>query len=110
MQKLKIWWYSFIHSLIDPKYYRDILRSKLSFSIQYLGFFLTLSILILILGSLIPNSLNVKSIFNLPDRIQTIATNAYPSELVVTIKNGELSTNVKEPYAIHIQEFENKDY
>lgn len=100
MTKLKLFFKVFWKSLTNPPYYQKIARAPFSFSLKYLFFLL---FLVSLIEGLI---LSGRVLFFLPKtpeliaRAKTVVKNFYPAELVVVIKNGQLQTNVKEPYFI----------
>jgi len=100
MKKLYTFWYSFQKSLLDPQYYKDIIKASYWFSFKYLFFLLTILSIVrsVQLGT---EYLKVRS--KIPEYIkigkQELAA-LYPKELEVRISNGKLFTNVKEPYFI----------
>src|SRR3989344_4178481 len=100
MKKIKRFFTIFKRSLLDPKYYHDILKAKFSFSLKYLY---TLLFFLALIHALIFSAQIAVFIPLIPRFIETAKTvvqNTYPDELVITIKDGQLSTNVKEPYSI----------
>ena len=104
MEKLKIFWRTFVNSLTKPSYYKDILQAKFSFSLKYLAFLL---FLISLVGALkfTFGLLDLKP--KLPefiDKAKIVVMNVYPDKLIITVKGGKISTNVKEPYFIEMPE------
>ena len=90
----------FKNSLVNFDYYREVLTTKFSFSLKYFYGLLVvtsfISFLPLIFGVLffIPQWPATES------KIKTMAESAYPANLVLTVKDGQLSTNVREPYYV----------
>jgi len=109
MKQLNTFIYSFKRSISDPKYYKDILTVPFSFSLKYL-FFLSICVVIiqtlLFVGSVIHFYPQVPTFIK---QTKEVLTTAYPQALVVTIKNGEVSTNTKEPYYIDISQLNKFD-
>lgn len=109
MRQLKTWGYVFKNSLANSSYYSSILKTNISFSFKYL-FFLTF--LTLLLSTLKPAIEIFMYLPQLPKTVNNLKyhlSRSYPPALEVRIKNGELSTNVKEPYFINIpQEMSDK--
>lgn len=84
-------------SIYAPSFYQELLGRPFSFSLKY--FYLLTLILVLFVTvvfslSLIPNINAFLKEFG-PKILE-----AYPQELVITIKNGKASINVPEPYTI----------
>ncbi|MEO6508923.1 MAG: DUF1189 family protein [Patescibacteria group bacterium] len=83
--------------------YKEFIKAPFSRSIKpFLLFFTILAVLTTIfytVTGLIPLNAFVS-------KLPTIAQEIYPQELKVSIKNGEASTNVKEPYAIPMGQVE----
>jgi len=100
MKKIARFFKNLSRSLFDLEFYQELLKTPISFSFKYLYFLLYLILLVNTLLFL-PNLFQLKK--EIPQFIKTVQTtskNFYPEELVVNIKDGALSTNVKEPYAI----------
>lgn len=99
MKKLKTFWYVFTNTFTNPSYYAHILKARLSFSLKfyyaYFFFFAIASTAVITVRYLIPLSDFMRT---LPGHLLS----AYPVELVITIKNGEVTTNVNEPYFIPV--------
>ena len=104
MNKLKTFWYSFKKSITTPSYYRDIVKVPFSFSLQYL--------VVLIFATIFFQTaiLAIQAATYLPQLPATVATikssikTLYPSSLVITVKDGILSTNKEEPFFIDMPE------
>ena len=100
MNKLKIFGKTLIKSLTEPKYYTDVLKAPFSFSFKYL---LTLFFFILFIQGLIFSLSIIPLIPKIPHYVsegKKIVKSFYPPELTVTVKDGNVRTNVDEPYAI----------
>ncbi|MDO8497374.1 MAG: DUF1189 family protein [bacterium] len=98
MNKLKTWWFVFCNSLLSPSYYKSILSSKFSFSLKYL---VVLMFFVYLTTAAKVGLVGYRLLPQVPlfaNKLTSTLQTAYPQELVVTIKNGQLSTNVKEPY------------
>ena len=110
MNKLKTFFYSFKKSLTDFNYYLEIVKAKFSFSLKYL--FLLL-IFVSFFTSISFASSILKTIPKVPSFVEKgkiLVNKFYPKELEITIKDGSLSTNIKEPYFIKMpQEFMDKN-
>lgn len=101
--KIKLFFDDLTKSLTDFSFYKEILKTKLSFSLKYL--FFLFYILALITSVVLAAQVGIKILPAVPafiSAVETKAPNFYPKNLVVTVKNGEVSTNVKEPYVIDI--------
>ncbi len=101
MKKIKTFFDTLTKSLTNFNYYKDIEKAKFSFSLKYLYFLFY--ILSLITSIVFASQLGMFILPNAPKYIETFKSEAssfYPKELVITVKNGEVSTNVKEPYKI----------
>lgn len=89
------------NSIYSPEFYRDLLGRPLSFSIKYfysLALILALIATVIISWNLIPLAQSFLA------GIGPQVLDYYPEELVITIKNGEASTNVREPYFLKLPE------
>jgi len=99
MQRLKTFLTTFYKSLASPKYYADILQAKFSFSLKY---FLMLALL----SSVV--SVGLLSVEILPkaktavDAFNRQILRAYPSDLVITAKDGQLSSNKTGPVVVPV--------
>lgn len=109
MNKLKTFLSSFKRSVSDLSYYNDILKTNLSFSLKYL-FFLTF-VLSLVYGILVAVGVAtfIPKIPSFVAETKTNIRNFYPGELVIRIKNGQLQTNVPEPYYLDLPGKYNKE-
>lgn len=103
MNPLKTFFYSLKRSLFEPKYYKDVADASFGFSFKYLWFllFLLTFIKILLFGGQYLTSRN--SIQPEVNKLMIYAENFYPKELKLQIKNGQLSTNVEEPYIFDLE-------
>ena len=99
MQRLKTFLTTFYKSLASPKYYADILQAKFSFSLKY---FLMLALL----SSIV--SVGLLSVEILPkaktavDAFNRQILRAYPSDLVITAKDGQLTSNKTDPIVVPV--------
>lgn len=97
MKKLKTFLYVLKNSVFSPRYYNDIVKTKINFSIKY---FLALSFLVSII------SVIGYSIIYLPKYISEINTayqsieEGFPEDLVIEFKDGSWSTNKEGPVII----------
>lgn len=100
MGKLKFFVRTFIRTLTEPGYYRDVHKASFSFSLKYL---LMLLFLILFVKGLVFSFSLVSFIPKIPGYVEKgkrMVREFYPPELTITVNNGTLRTNVDEPYAI----------
>ncbi len=100
MSKLKTFFYSFWHSCTDVSYYQELLTTKFSFSLKYLGFLFFLISLVngIIFATSVASFLPQVPLFI--TKVKSTVRSLYPAELVVTVKNGAISINQPEPYTI----------
>ncbi|MCG2686228.1 DUF1189 domain-containing protein [Candidatus Parcubacteria bacterium] len=103
MGKISTFFYSLKRTFTSPAYYAEILKAPFSFSLKFFfGFFLVYSLVataVVTVKYLRP----LDDILGfLPDKLVL----AYPAELEITVKNGQVSTNVIEPYAIPLSRVE----
>lgn len=106
MKKVKVFFNDFSRSLLpQPRYYQKIRRAKFSFSFKYFAtliFFLSFVFFFLFFVT----GLRRPSEFSLKDF--TSALKAYPSDLTIDVKNGNLSTNYNRPSFFWSQEGDRK--
>ncbi len=104
MRKIKAFIYVYTKSLTNFAYYRDVLKTGFSFSVKY---YLFLALLASIITSI---AISVRVI---PETSRTFgslisnARNAFPDDLVFTIKSGEWSINRPEPFIVPMPNFGN---
>lgn len=101
MAKLKAAAYIFWKSLSSPKYYSDILKTKFSFSMKYFAVLALIASTITFPGLIKPILTDLRVGM---DAIEKNLISAYPEDLVLTIKGGELSINQPEPYIFEMPE------
>ncbi len=94
MKKLATFFRTFHKSLFSLAYYHDVVKARFKFSLKYyfvlslfLGFFMTLAISLATLPSL----------NKFAQRFKTRAAAIYPANLIITIKDNQVSTNQVEP-------------
>ncbi len=86
---------TFKKSVYSPEFYRGLHQRPLSFSFKYfLSIVIVFSLVLTFLGSI--NLIPAANHF--VNEISPGLLEIYPSDLVVTIKGGEVSTNTQEPY------------
>ena len=90
-------WRTIRASIYSPAFYRSLPGRKLSFSLKY---FYSLGVALAIVFAATTSFRALPLITQFLDQAgQTLVVN-FPDELAVTIKNGEASTNVAEPYVL----------
>jgi hypothetical protein len=104
MQSFRTFAYSFFRSATSPLYYHDIIHTRFSFSLKFFLFFsllfattATVYFWIFLIRPLKP------AILSIPSNFATI----YPPELEIVIQDGQVSTNVSEPYFIPVSQLNN---
>ena len=104
MQKIKTFKRIFWNSLTKPSYYKDIIEAKFSFSFKYLLslFLLTSFIIGVSLSVRVLNFISQSPKF--VESTKAFMVETYPKELKLTLKEGKIVTNVKEPYFINLPE------
>jgi hypothetical protein len=101
--KINTFFSCLIKSFSSPAYYRDILNARFSFSLKY---FLIFFFFYAVVGTVfvgiktIPPLSHFIKVF--PSRIEAV----YPQELEIYLKDGTISTNVQEPYALPLNKIE----
>ena len=101
IKKLKAFIYIFKQSAFDVNYYKELLTTKFSFTLKYL---VTLFFVGILLGLIIPTITiyhNLPKINQFGTEINNTFKQLYPKELVFQIKNGQVMTNVRNPYYIY---------
>ncbi len=99
MQKIKTFFNTFYKSLVSPKYYRDVLQAKSSFSLKY---FLILILLSSIINTGLQSAKNLPQAKNAINAFNKQILTSYPSDLIITAKDGRLSSNKAGPIIIPI--------
>jgi len=102
MKKLLTFKYTFWKSLTKPDYYKDILTAKFSFSLKYIYFLLFVSSLLFGIKGAVGVARSIPKMPGFIENTKTILSQIYPKELVLTVKDKKISTNVVEPYFIAI--------
>lgn len=99
-RKVRTFVYVFRNSLLNFNYYHEAAKTDFFFSLKYFFGLLTLTSFV----SFLPLALT--AVFFLPKlpatvtQVKSFAEKAIPPSLVMTVKNGEVSTNVFEPYYV----------
>ncbi len=101
MQRLKRLFIAIRRSISDTSYYEEVLNGKrFWYSLRYLYGLLVCTAL---LAGLTFSAWVLTLVPRIPSfvvQISAVARAVYPPGLIVTVKNGQLSTNVQEPYVI----------
>ncbi len=102
MRKIKAFLYIIFKSLTSVKYYQDLLKTNMSFSMKYFFILTFLASLFVVGVTLIPEIGKMEAKLNeMLDEVKKI----YPDDLIITSKEGKLSINKPEPYIVPIPEF-----
>lgn len=102
MNQLKTFFYSLKRSLFEPEYYKDVAKARFWFSFKYLWFLLFVLVFIksfVFAGQYFKSRPRIQPEVN---KFITYAENFYPKGLELKIRNGQLSTNAREPYMFNI--------
>lgn len=100
MRVLSVWGRTFIKGLSSLEYYQDVVKAKLSFAVKYV------IILGWVMATLVTVRLYVTTFRNSEGQLKRFVaeqTKLFPVELVISVRNGKLSTNVEEPYVISFE-------
>ncbi len=101
ISKIKFFFDTLVKSLTKFEYYKEISKAKFKFSLKYLFF---LFYLLSLIGSLMfSGSIAALILPKVPlfiNSFESKADSLYPKGLVITIKEGLVATNQKEPYFI----------
>lgn len=89
-------------SIYNPLFYQDLANKPFSFSLAY--FFLLIAFLVLLITIWFSFS-SVPQVNAFLKNLGPQVLSMYPDDLVITIEDGEASTNVPEPYAMKMQDF-----
>lgn len=100
MNKLKQFSRVFTKSISSISYYKDIAQAKFDFSLKYLYFLLLILAFLQGVVSAIKLSYLIPKIPQFIQDAKYQVLNFYPKELVLTVKDQKISSNVKEPYNI----------
>lgn len=103
MKQLKTFFYSLKRSLFEPEYYKDVAKARFWFSFKYLWFLLFILVFIksfVFAGQYFKSRPRIQPGVN---KFITYAENFYPKGLELKVRNGQLSTNAREPYLFDIE-------
>jgi len=90
VKKIKAFFYVAYKSMVSPKYYREIFKTKFDFSIKYYVVLVLIAATITSVGTyLIEGPRARRVVTNILSEIET----SYPDDLVFTIKGGEWEVN-----------------
>ena len=84
-------------SIYSPEFYKELLGLPFSFSLKY---FYSLAVVLAVALAVIFSFKIIPAAQPFLQSIGPQVLNYYPDELVITIKNGDVSTNVAEPYLL----------
>lgn len=97
MKAMRTFLYVLRRSFTDPSYYKELTKTPFSFSLKFfLAFFFLYALVattIIAKNIIPPLDTFTKAMLGGVDRL-------YPPELVITIRKGEVTTNVSEPYVV----------
>ncbi|MDP3994912.1 MAG: DUF1189 family protein [bacterium] len=102
MKKLSTLTYVFWESLTKPGYYINITTAKFSFSLKYLYLLLSFSSLLLGVKFALGIAGHTPQIPDFIEKTKIVLSQIYPEELIITVKDRKISTNVQEPYFISV--------
>lgn len=101
MNSLKFFFNVLTKSLTKFSYYKEIAKANFKFSLKYLFFlFYILSLIGSIVFSVSVGVLVLPRVPQIVSYLSSKAIDLYPSGLTITIKNGLVSTNEKEPFYV----------
>jgi len=103
------------NAIYNPDYYKEVVQKPFSYSFKYL---LVFALLFALVASIVLTVKFIPVVKALQEKAPELA-NYFPQELTINIKNGEVSTNVQEPYFVkmpqdwedsssHYKNFENQ--
>lgn len=105
MKKLKAFVHVYKNSLTSPKYYKEVLKTDLNFSLKY--YFM----LVLFASILITTIETILVVPEIKNKIMGFAENSrqvYPEDLVIKIEGGEWTVNREEPFVIPMPKIPNE--
>lgn len=89
------------NSVYNPVFYKELTNKPWSFSVVY---YLKLALLLALIASVIWSFILVPRIINFLRTVPDYVLSAYPAELELSIEEGQVSSNVEEPYLIDLSE------
>ena len=105
MKKLKAFFYVYKNSMTSPKYYKEVLKTDLNFSLKYY------LMLVLVASILITTIETVSVTPKIKSQISGFAENArqvYPDDLLIKVEEGKWSVNREEPFVIPMPQIPNE--
>ncbi|MFC1624776.1 DUF1189 family protein [Patescibacteria group bacterium] len=106
MKKLKAFFYVYKNSLTSPKYYKEIFKTDLRFSIKY---YLMLVLFASLLITSIETVLVVPKIKEKLGEFTESAREMYPEDLVIKIEEGNWTVNREQPFVIPMPKIPSED-
>ncbi len=97
MQKLKSFVYVFKNSAFKPAYYQEILQAPFKFSLKY---FLLLFLILSFLTAATLSFFLYQEVNPFLNQLKTQLPDFYPEKLEIQITDGQVTTNVAEPYFV----------
>ena len=97
MIKIKAFFYVFYESLTSIAYYKEMLKTKTSFTVKY---FLTLSLLFSIVMSIMISLVQIPLAQKAVVDISSSARDMFLQDLVITIKDNKWTINKPEPFIV----------
>jgi hypothetical protein len=104
MNPFKTFFYSFKKSLLETKYYDEVAKVNFWFSFKYLFcllFLITFIKMLIFSGFYLGARSFIQPGVN---KVINYAQTIYPNDFKISIKNGQLVTNIKEPYVLDIKD------
>lgn len=98
MKKLRAFGYVLKNSLTNLSYYGEVKNTSFWFLLKYLYLLFVLTSIISLLPLIVRLLIISPNLQNEVSRAKAAVLEAYPKDLVVNIANGQLSTNVPQPY------------
>ncbi|MEX0918759.1 MAG: DUF1189 family protein [Candidatus Paceibacterota bacterium] len=86
-------------SIYNPAFYRSLLERPLSWSLFY---FFKLAIIAALILTMVASFTAVPALVNVLSDLKGEVLNIYPAELEIVIENGQVRSNVSEPYFIDL--------
>ena len=84
-------------SVYNPEFYSELVEKPFSYSLYY---FFSLVLILAFIGTGILGTSLIPSLHSITENIDQKILATYPQNLIITIKDGIVSTNVQEPYSI----------
>ena len=101
---------TFKRSIYDLDFYAELSKRSFRFAFLYLYVLLAISTGIFLIKTTIFLFPKLPQVDSFVQKVRYSVKTSYPTDLVVTIKNGELQTNVSEPFYINFpQELNRKE-